>query len=86
MQHNLEKAQIMFKLARKDNWNNRYDRTEHFKRFQNLDKSIKELSKINWIIVHNKPNYIRIALNTQYKKEIVKFIEEQIPKVSGIIN
>ena len=40
---NLEKAQIMFKLARKNNWNNRYDRTEHFKRFQNLNEILKEL-------------------------------------------
>ena len=41
----LEKAQIMFKLARKNNWGACYDRTEHFKRFQNLDKAIGELSK-----------------------------------------
>ena len=40
----LEKAQIMFKLARKNNWGNCYDRTEHFKRFKNLKEQIKELS------------------------------------------
>ena len=43
MSEDLEKAQIMRKLARKDNWGHKYDRTEHFKRFQNLNKCVKEL-------------------------------------------
>lgn len=85
MTNDIEKAQIMFKLARKNNWNNRYDRTEHFKRFQNLNEIIKELSKIGWVIVYNKPNYMGISLNTEYKKEIIKFIELNLPAVKGII-
>jgi len=75
----LEKAQIMFKLARKNNWGACYDRLEHFKRFSDLDKSIKELSKIGWIIVYNKPNYTALSLDTKYKKEIIEFIKEQMP-------
>jgi hypothetical protein len=86
MQIELEKAQIMFKLTRKNNWGACYDRLEHFKRFQNLDKAIKELLKANWIIVHNKPNYTAISLNTQYEKEIIEFIEEQMPYLNGRIN
>ncbi len=84
-QLDLEKAQVMFKLARKSNWNNVYDRTEHFKRFQNLKTIIKELSKVEWIIIHKKPNFIGLALNTQFKSEIISFIEEQIPHLKGII-
>ena len=39
-----EKAQLMFKLAfSKKNWGKKYDRLEHFKRFPNLKKIIKEL-------------------------------------------
>ncbi len=85
MADNLEKAQVMFKLARKNNWGARYDRTEHFKRFQNLDDIIKELSKIGWLITHKKPNFLGISLNTQYKKEIVNFIEIHMPHVKGAI-
>ena len=85
MANELEKAQIMFKLARKDNWNNRYDRLEHFKRFQSLNKSIKELSKIRWIIIHNKQGFTGIALNTKYKKEIIELIETQMPHIKGMI-
>lgn len=85
MSSELEKAQMMFKLARKGNWNHSYDRTEHFKRFQNLNEIIKELSKIKWIIVHKKPKYIGISLNTEYKKEIVEFIEKQMPYFKGVI-
>jgi len=81
----LEKAQIMFKLARKDNWGNRYDRLEHFKRFSNLDKDTKELSKIGWIIIYRKAKFTGISLNTQYKKEIMEFIETQMPYVKGMI-
>jgi len=85
MDLNLEKAQIMFKLIRKDNWNACYDRLEHFKRFQNLDSCIKDLSKINWLILHYKPNYIAISLNTKYKKEIIEFIEIGMPHIKGWI-
>ena len=81
----LEKAQIMFKLTRKNNWGACYDRLEHFKRFTNLKLIIKELSQKQWIIVHNKPKFTGISLNTKYKKEIRIFIEEQIPYLKGVI-
>lgn len=81
----LEKAQVMFKLARKGNWGACYDRTEHFKRFQNLDKIIKELQKRDWIIVHKKPNYTALSLNSKYKKEIIQFIVKEIPYLKGAI-
>jgi hypothetical protein len=82
----LEKAQLMSVLARsKGNWGEKYDRTEHFKRFQNLKEIIKELSKKGWIIVHKKPNFEAISLNTEYKKEIIEFIEEEMPHLKGII-
>jgi len=81
----IEKAQIMFKLARKGNWNASYDRTEHFKRFQNLDEAIKELSKLNWIILHKKPKFLAISLNTQYKKDIIEFIEKHMPELKGCV-
>ena len=81
----LEKAQIMFKLTRKNNWGACYDRLGHFKRFKTLNESIKELSKLNWIIIHKKPNYIGLSLNTQYKKEIIEFIEKEMPHLKGII-
>ncbi|MBS3140960.1 hypothetical protein J4405_02335 [Candidatus Woesearchaeota archaeon] len=82
---NLEKAQIMFKLARKENWGNCYDRTEHFKRFQNLQETIKELAKKEWIIIHSKPKFTGISLNTLFKKEIIKFIEEEMPNLKDSI-
>jgi len=85
MPSDLEKAQIMFKLTRKNNWSNCYDRLEHFKRFSDLEKSIKELSKQRWIITHKKPKFIGISLNTKYKKEIVEFIEKEIPYLKGQI-
>lgn len=81
----IEKAQIMFKLARKDNWDSCYDRIEHFKRFKNLKESLKELSKLNWIILHKKPSFTGISLNTQFKKEIIEFIETNLPYLQGII-
>ncbi|MBU3906916.1 MAG: hypothetical protein KKA64_01565 [Nanoarchaeota archaeon] len=81
-----EKAQLMFKLAfSKKNWGARYDRLEHFKRFQNLDKIIKELNKMGWLLIKNKPNYTGISLNTQFKKEIIEFIEAYMPEVRGWI-
>lgn len=85
MQKELEKAQIMFKLARKGNWVNSYDRMEHFKRFANLTEIIKKLSKIGWVIIHKKPNFVGISLNTEYKKEIIEFIESQMPNIIGAI-
>ncbi|MEK6937300.1 MAG: hypothetical protein AABW58_04475 [Nanoarchaeota archaeon] len=81
----LEKAQVMFKLTRKNNWDACYDRTEHFKKFSNLDDVIKELSKIGWIIVHKKPQYTALSLNTKFKKEIIAFIEQQMPYLMGIL-
>ena len=82
----LEKAQLMSVLARsKGNWGEKYDRTEHFKRFQNLKEMIKELSKKGWLIVHNKPRFTGISLNTQFKREIIEFIEREMPHLKGII-
>ena len=86
MPNDLEKAQIMFKLTRKDNWGACYDRLEHFKRFQNLHESVKELQKISWIIIHKKSNYTRISLDTRFKKEIIEFIEREMPHLKGLIH
>ena len=85
MSLDLEKAQIMFKLARKGNWGAKYDRLEHFKRFQNLEEIIKNLLRINWIFFYKKPNYKAISLNQKYKAEIIEFIESQMPYVKGMI-
>ena len=86
MSLDLEKARLMSALARgKANWGAAYDRMEHFKRFQNLKYIIKDLSRIEWIIIHKKPGFEAISLNSKYKKEIIKFIEEQIPELKGII-
>ena len=82
-----EKAQVMFKLAYlKKNWGAKYDRLEHFKRFPNLKKVVKDLESKGWLIVKKKPDYTGISLNPQYKKEIVEFIEKQIPDIKGWIN
>ena len=82
----LEKAHLMYKLAvAKKNWGAKYNRLEHFKRFPNLDKIIKDLSKIGWVIIHKKSNYKAISLNTKCKKEIAEFIETQIPGFKGNI-
>ncbi len=86
MSLNLEKAKLMYKLAvAKRNWGAKYDRLEHFKRFQNLDKIIKELVKLGWIISHKKPEYKAISLNPKFKKEIIEFIESQLPDLKGVI-
>lgn len=86
MSTELEKAQLLSVLARgKSNWGGKYDRLEHFKRFQNIKEIIKELSKIGWIIIHNKPKFTAISLNTKYKSEIIEFIEIQMPYLKGII-
>ena len=82
----LEKAQLMSVLARsKGNWGEKYDRTEHFKRFQNLKDIVKDLAKIRWILIHKKPHFTRISLNTHFKSEIITFIEEQMPHLRGIL-
>lgn len=81
----LEMAQVMFKLARKNNWGHKYDRTEHFKRFQNLDEIMKNLSKKSWLLTYKKPTFVGISLNTQFKKEIIDFIEQQMPHMKGVI-
>ena len=81
-----EKAEIMAKLARgKGNWGAKYDRLEHFKRFPNLEKSINELENREWILVYKKPNYVGISLNTKYKREIIEFIEKNLPYFKGMI-
>jgi len=81
-----EKAELMFKLAfSKRNWGAKYDRLEHFKRFPNLNKIIKKLNKMDWLLIKKKPNYIGISLNTKYKKEIIEFIEEQLPYSKNIL-
>lgn len=86
MSLDLEKAQFMSVLARgKANWGGSYDRAEHFKKFQNLKKIIKELSKKGWVIIHKKPKFEAYSLNTEYKKEIIEFIEEQMPELMGMI-
>ena len=86
MSLDLEKAQLMYKLAVvKKNWGTKYDRLEHFKRFSNLKQIIKELLSAGWIILHKKPNYQAISLNTKYKREIIEFIEEQMPELRGNI-
>lgn len=77
-----EIAQLMFKLAySKKNWGAKYDRLEHFKRFPNLKKIVKKLENLGWLIVKKKPNYSGISLNPKFKKEIIEFIEEQMPEI-----
>lgn len=85
MLNELEKAQIMFKLARKNNWGKCYDRTEHFKRFSSLESCIKELSKNGWIIIHKKGRFIGLSLDSQHKREIIEFIEQHMPYLKGAI-
>ncbi len=81
----LEKAKVMFKLARKGNWGESYDREEHFKRFQNLREIIKDLSKIGWIIIHKKPKFEAYSLNPKRKPEIIEFVEKYAPDMKGMI-
>jgi hypothetical protein len=81
-----EKAWFLSALARgKSNWGASYDRAEHFKRFQNLKEIVKELSKIGWVIIHRKPKFEAYSLNTECKKEIIEFIEKEMPELKGII-
>ena len=81
-----EKAQFMFKLTRsKGNWGAKYDRLEHFKRFQNLEKIVKELKNKGWLLVKKKENYVGISLNSKFKAEIMEFIERKIPELRGTV-
>ena len=81
-----EKAQFLFKLAfSKKNWGAKFDRLEHYKRFPNLKKIVKDLSRKKWLLIQNKPTSTNISLNPQYKKEIVEFIEDKIPDLKGMI-
>lgn len=83
---NKEAAQLMFKLAfSKKNWGAKFDRLEHYKRFPNLKEIVKNLSKLSWINIQKKPTYTNISLNTEYKKEIINFIEENMPELQGMI-
>jgi len=75
----LEEARIMFKLVRKGKWGESYDREEFFKRFLDLDEAIKELQKKDWLIIHKKPKFRAFSVNSRYKREIMEFIEKQIP-------
>lgn len=82
MTTDLDKAKLMYKLSvAKRNWGAKYDRLEHFKRFQDLNKIVKELSKIGWIIIHKKPKFTGISLNTKYKSQIIEFIEKHMPEL-----
>jgi len=79
MPSDLELAQLMFKLARsKGNWEAKYDRLEHFKRFPDLKLLVKQLLKKRWILIHHKPQYEAISLNPKFKREIIEFIEKQM--------
>lgn len=85
MDYNSEKAEVIRKLARKNNWGHKYDRLEHFKRFQNLDKIIKELSNKKWLLIYKKSNFTGIALNSEFKKEIIDFVKKIRPDLSDLI-
>jgi len=77
-----EKAHLLFKLIRgKSNWGACYDRLEHFKRFSK--EAIDELAKTRWIIPKKKTNYTGISANPEFKKEIIEFIEKNIPHLTG---
>ena len=82
----LEKAHLMYKLAvAKKNWGAKYDRLEHFKRFPNLDKSIKELGGAGWVLIHKKQGYMGISLNPKYKSQIIEFVEKHLPYLKGMV-
>ena len=80
----VETAEFMNKLFRKGNWNNVYDRREHFKRFQNLGVIIKDLVKRGWMILHKKPKFEAYSLNTKFKMEIIDFMERNKPELKGM--
>ena len=82
-----EIAHLMFKLAySKKNWGAKYDRLEHFKRFSNLKQIVKNLENRGWLIVKKKQNYTGISLNPKFKREIVDYIEENMPEVKDRIS
>lgn len=85
MDINEEKAEVIRKLARKNNWGNKYDRLEHFKRFPDLKRVIKDLEKNNWLIIKKKPTFTGISLNPNYKKQIIGFVEKINPNLSEMI-
>ncbi|MBI4116338.1 hypothetical protein HY449_01200 [Candidatus Pacearchaeota archaeon] len=82
-----DKAFLMFKLAKSKGgcWGAKYDRLEHLKKFQDLDRIVKEMGNAGWIIIRKKPSYTGISLNPHYKKEIVEFIETHLPEMKGIL-
>ena len=83
---NKEVAMLMFKLARgKGNWGSKGDRLEHYKRFPNLKEIIKNYSKKGWILIKGKPTFTLISLNSHHKREIIGFIENELPDYSGHI-
>ena len=82
----LEKAKLMSILARgKSNWGAKYDRLEHFKKFQDLDIIVKDLVRLGWLIFYKKSGYKAISLNPRYKSNIIEFIENQMPYLKGMI-
>ena len=86
MSLDLEKARLMYKLAvAKRNWGAKYDRLEHYKRFPNLSIIIRDLINLGWLSLYKKPNYKAISLNPKYKREIIEFIETELPGLRGNI-
>ena len=77
---------LLFKLARsKGNWGAKGDRLEHYKKFPNLKEIIKDYSKKEWILIRGKPMYMLISLNSHHKREIIEFIEKELPDYKGYI-
>lgn len=77
---------LFFKLARgKGNWGAKYDRLEHLSRFPNLKDIIKEFSNKGWLLLKKKPKFTGVSLNPKFKREIIEFIEEQLPEFKGYI-
>lgn len=80
----LEKAQLLFKLIRgKRNWGACYDRIEHFKRFSK--ETIEDLVKNSWLLITKKTGFKAISANIKFKKEIIKFIEKNLPYLKGML-
>ncbi len=80
----LEKAHLLFKLIRgKRNWGACYDRLEHFKRFSK--EAIEDLITINWLILTKKAKFKAISANPEFKKEIIEFIEKNMPHLIGML-
>lgn len=80
----LEKAQLLFRLIRgKKNWGACYDRLEHFKRFSK--EAVEELVKAGWLIMTKKSKFKAISANPNFKKEIIEFIEKNMPDLKGAL-